>query len=159
MPRRLLATMFTTTTYGTWPPGDLRGYVDDGKILPGDPAVLENARRRMLGEPVYLTAEEQAIAFDALCAACMEFRYYLLAVSIESWHAHLLIDHGYDKCEDAIGRLKTRMRQGITSIRGSGRIWTEGYDERYCFDAPGITRRSAYIQRHHGNRPVAPAPH
>jgi len=39
--QNLLATMVTTTTYGTWLPGDVRGYVDDGVILPGDPTLLE----------------------------------------------------------------------------------------------------------------------
>ena len=34
MPPNVLATMVTTTSYGTWLPGELRGYVDKGVILP-----------------------------------------------------------------------------------------------------------------------------
>ena len=41
MPPNVLATMVTTTSYGTWLPGDARGYVDRGRILSGDPEKLE----------------------------------------------------------------------------------------------------------------------
>lgn len=146
--QNLLATMVTTTTYGTWPPGDLRGYVDDGVILPGDPKLLDRSRRLMKSDPVYLSAPDQQIAFDALVCAADEFRYALIAVSIESWHAHWLIDHGFDDVDAMVGRLKTRMRQAV----GRGRIWTEGYDARYCFDQAMIDRRRDYIRRHRGYR-------
>jgi len=150
----LLATMITTTTYGTWLPGDLRGYVDDGVILPGDPQLLEKSRGRMLGEPVFLTEAEQAVVFDALIAAAAEFDYVLHAASVESWHMHVLISHGADKVSAVAGRLKTRMRQAVER----GRIWTAGYDKRFCFTEREVAARVDYIRRHAGYRllPVDP---
>ena len=47
MQPRLLATMVTTASYGSWLPGDMRGYVENGIVLPGDPAKLARAVRRM----------------------------------------------------------------------------------------------------------------
>ena len=146
--QRLLAVMVTTTMYGTWLPGDVRGYVDAGRILPGDPTVLRAAVGRMIGRPVYLSHEEQARAFGALCGACEEFGYALRAVSIESWHAHWLIDAGYDNVSRMVGRLKTRMRQAV----GRGRIWTAGFDKRFCFDQDSVQSRQDYIARHRGHR-------
>ncbi len=146
----LLATMITTTTYGTWLPGDLRNYVDDGIILPGDPKLLERSRELMTSDSVFLTPSQQRIAFDALLNAATEFGYTLLAVSVESWHAHWLIDHNFDDVKTVAGRLKTRMRQALNC----GRIWTRGYDARYCFDRDSVKRRKLYIQRHAGFRPL-----
>lgn len=148
--RRVLATMVTTTTYGTWLPGDLRGYVDNGVILPGDPRLHQSAARRMSGNPVVLSRQEQAQASQALRAASHEFAYTLLAVSIESWHAHWLIDHGYDTVAAMVGRLKTRMRQALRR----GRIWTEGFDKRFCFDERTVETRRQYIERHAGFQPL-----
>ena len=142
--------MITTTTYGTWLPGDLRGYVDDGKILPGDPEVWDRAQTRMRGEPVLLSETEQLAALDALIEAGNEFGYELHAVSIESWHAHVLVSHGSDKVATVAGRLKTRMRQAVDR----GRVWTTGYDRRYCFTEADVAARSNYIQRHNGYRPI-----
>lgn len=146
--QRLLATMITTTTYGTWLPGDLRGYVDKGVILPGDPRLVESARGRMPSDAVYLNREERQRAFVSLCSAADEFRYTLLAVTIESWHAHWLIDHGFDEVATMVGRLKTRMRQSIDR----GRVWTKGFDKRFCYDERTVNQRRLYIHRHAGHR-------
>jgi hypothetical protein len=71
-------------------------------------------------------------------------------VSIESWHAHWLVDHAFDAVEVMVGRLKTRMRQAVAR----GRLWTAGYDARYCFDEEAVEARHDYIRRHHGSRAV-----
>ncbi len=146
--------MITTTTFGTWLPGDLRGYVDDGIILPGNPALLAHAKAMIKGAAVYLSRDEQAAALDGLIAGASEFQYRLIAASIESWHVHFLIDHGFDSVAVMVGRLKTRMRQAIRSTR----IWTAGYDSRYCFEEREVQNRWAYINRHAGSRKLPP-PH
>jgi len=149
--QNLLATMVTTTTYGTWLPGDLRGYVKDGIILPGNPELLERSRQRLKSPPVYLSAAEQDAAYRALVCAAREFHYALIEVSIESWHAHWLIDHAFDDVEVMVGRLKTRMRQALNR----GRIWATGYDARYCFDQESVDRRRRYIRKHQGWRDIS----
>jgi len=151
-PTRLLATMVTTTTYGTWLPGDARGYVDAGRVLPSDPFLESKSRRLMEGEAVFLSEEEQSIAFEALIAACVEFDYTLVAVTIETWHAHLLLTHGRDDVAKVAGRLKNRMRQAIDR----GRVWTKGYDKRFCYTEADVMHRQEYITRHRGHRPLPP---
>jgi hypothetical protein len=143
--------MITTTSYGTWLPGDLRGYVDRGIILPHDPDRLQRSRRLLKIDPVILTPREQEALFEALQRAADEFHYALFAASIESWHAHWLIDHAFDAVQVMVGRLKTRMRQAVAR----GRLWTAGYDARYCFDEEAVEARRNYILRHQGARPVS----
>ena len=110
----------TTTSYGSWLPGDVRGYVRRGVILPGDSELLEMSRRLMKGSPVRFSTAECDLLFAALVEACAEFEYRLSDVAIESWHLHMLLFHGDDKVETVMGRLKTRMRQRLAR----GRIWT-----------------------------------
>jgi hypothetical protein len=81
-------TFVTTTTYGTWLPGDLRDYVRRGIILPHDPNLLERSRTLLKGQPVFLSAPEREQLFHALLAACTEFHYRLSDATIESWHLH-----------------------------------------------------------------------
>ncbi|MEO0965891.1 MAG: hypothetical protein AAFY08_12310 [Planctomycetota bacterium] len=140
----------TTTTYGTWLPGDLRGYVDNGRVVQSDPLLESNAKRIMRAGAVYLTEVEQKTSFEALVAACDEFNYRLIAVSIESWHAHVLLSHGGDGVAKVAGRLKNRMRQAV----GKGKVWTEGYDKRYCFTEAEVQARYEYIAGHDGYRPL-----
>ena len=149
MPQRLMATMVTTTTYGSWLPGDLRGYVENGIILPGDPAVFSQAIQSMGARtPIRLSSEQQSIVFDALCDACTEFGYKLTDASVESWHAHWIVQHGFDPVADMVGRLKNRMRQALKV----GRIWTAGYYDSLLFDEPAVQARRIYVRRHAGCR-------
>ncbi len=140
--------MFTTTTYGTWLPGDMRGYVGDRLILPPNPALLSHARGMLASEPVYLTSLEQEMAFEALRASAIEFGYRLTDASVESWHAHWIVEHGFDAVEAVAGRLKTRMRQ----VLARGRVWTEGYCHRCLHSVAEIETARQYIARHGGCR-------
>ena len=144
----LLATMITMTTYGTWLPGDVRGYVEKGVVLPGNPELLACATKAMRAEPVFLSVAEQSNVWDGLQQAATEFGYVLHAVSIERWHAHLLLSHHHDTVSVVTGRLKARMRQAV----GRGGIWGRGYDKRYCFTEEAIHARVAYIRSHRGFR-------
>jgi hypothetical protein len=141
--------MVTTTTYGTWLPGDTRGYVEKGIVLPANPEREAFALERMASQkPVILTASQQNKVFESLQAASIEFGYELTDASIECWHLHWLISHGYDSIATMVGRLKNRMRQALNI----GRIWTEGYYDSRLFNATAIDARRNYIARHDGCR-------
>jgi len=87
----LHATMVTTTTYGTWLPGDINGYVQKGIVLPSNPALLNHAKQMMLKSPVFLTSDQQSAAFEAMLAACDEFKYaFFTSASNHGTHAGLL---------------------------------------------------------------------
>ena len=145
---RVLATLVTTTSYGTWLPGDLRGYVDDGVVLPANPRLLDSARALLSKAPVYFNVPQIIMLDCAIHAAAQEFGYRLTDLSIESWHLHWIIEHGFDPVEDMVGRLKTRMRQFLRRER----IWTAGYCHRCMYAPPEIKVASAYIGRHEGCR-------
>lgn len=146
--QRVLATMVTTTSYGTWLPGDLRGYVQDGVILPGEPKLLDHAKALMSQAPVYFTPPQIIVLDHAIRAAADEFGYVLTDLSIESWHLHWIVDHGFDPVRVMAGRFKTRMRQMINQ----GRIWTKGYCARCLDTEEELQIARAYIRRHKGCR-------
>jgi hypothetical protein len=139
-------TFVTTTSHGTWLPGDLRGYVRKGVILPGDATLLQLSRQQLKSPPVYFTLNERDLLFDALVAGCSEFHYRISDVAIELWHLHWILFHGDDSIEKVVGRLKTRMRQML----GRGRIWTEGYCAEPLFDNVAVEQAQKYIARHEG---------
>ncbi len=150
MPHQTLATMVTTTSYGTWLPGDMRGYVEGGEILPASPSLLSYAKQQLAKSPVYFTPAEQDIVYEALVNASGEFGCLLTDVSLESWHVHWICSHGADPVPKMVGRLKTRMRQALDR----GRVWTEGYCRRCLRSPPEIGTARAYIARHAGCRMI-----
>ncbi|WP_339912360.1 hypothetical protein, partial [Symmachiella dynata] len=148
MPQDVLATMVTTTSYGTWLPGDLRGYVEDKRILPHEPRLLLYSKQLLSRTPVFFDADEQSQLFEALIAAGDEFGSMVTDVSVDTWHLHWICAHGFDAVATMIGRLKNRMRQRLAR----GRIWTAGYCHRCLFTDAEIDIARAYILRHHGCR-------
>jgi hypothetical protein len=103
----------TTTTYGSWLPGDVRGYVRRGVILPSDPELLQMSRKLLKGAPARFSFAERDLLFDALVAACDEFAYRLSDATIESWHVHLLLFHGEDKIETVTARARANLDRGV----------------------------------------------
>ena len=136
----------TTTSYGTWLPGELRGYVRKGELVPGDPKLLDLSRQQLKGSPVYFRLAERLLLFSALRGACDEFHYRLSDVAIESWHLHWILFHGIDEIEDVVGRLKNRLRQSLNR----GRIWTKGYCAEPLLDNLAVEQAQEYIARHTG---------
>jgi hypothetical protein len=82
------ASFVTTTTHGSWLPGDVRGYVEHGRILPPEPALAAFAKAQMKTATVVLSERERVLAFDALIDAAQEFDYRLSDVVIEATHVH-----------------------------------------------------------------------
>lgn len=146
----VLATMITTTSYGTWLPGDARGYVEHGRLLPESPLLNAHAKSLLTSEPVFFSTTEQDLMFESLCQSSQKYHYQLFAVSVDSWHLHWLINHHQDPVSTMVGRLKNAMRQKLNR----GRIWTKGYNKRYCYSEDDVYSRMAYIQRHRGYRTI-----
>jgi REP element-mobilizing transposase RayT len=138
----------TTTSHGTWLPGDARGYVRKGRTLPGDSEVFALSKIRIETPPVCFSLVDRNQLFSALLDPCAEFNYKLSDAAIESWHLHWILFHGNDAIEVVVGRLKNRMRQRLAR----GRIWTEGYYAEPLFDNNAIEQVQQYIARHAGCR-------
>jgi len=137
----------TTTSYGSWLPGDARGYVERGELMPASPALEQHARCLLRQEPVLFSHDEGDRLERAILAACDEFGYRLFDLSIESWHLHWIVRHDAD-AKSMIGRLKNRMRQELRR----GRIWTKGYWRRELRTEEELLIARQYIRRHPGCR-------
>jgi len=140
-------TFVTTTSYASWLPGDARGYVQDGRILPAAPTLERHSRATLNELPVLFSSPEQQKLLHAFLAACDEFGYRASDLSIESWHLHWIVRHD-DSGASMIGRLKNRMRQRLNR----GRIWTRGYWQRALRTDADLLVARDYIRRHPGCR-------
>ena len=87
-----IAFLFTWSTYGTWLPGDARGWVEykHGFQLP-DPVRELEARARMTSEVVYLNAEQREQLHQQVAETCAHKGWTLLAVNCRSNHIRALI--------------------------------------------------------------------
>ncbi len=141
--------MITMTSYGTWLPGDIRGSINKGILLPPRPALERHARRLLRSPPVVFSDHEQDVLARSLDTTATLYDYPLEAVAIEATHCHVLTHPRDDTVAAMVGRLKTAMRQSLQR----GRIWTRGYNVRRCYSEQQVDAMRAYIAHHPGYRP------
>jgi hypothetical protein len=51
-------TFVATTSYGTWLPGDVRGYVQNETILPANPRLLKSTQASLKSDPVLFSTDD-----------------------------------------------------------------------------------------------------
>lgn len=96
-----LAFFLTWTTYGSWLPGDDRGWVDGhGHFRAAEPLQAASARREMVEEPVSFDVDQRASVENAIETDCRRRGWHLHAVHCRSQHVHVVVaaaDHGPDE--------------------------------------------------------------
>ncbi|MBN2272063.1 MAG: transposase [Sedimentisphaerales bacterium] len=140
--------MLTWTTYGSWLPGDQRGYVADAEILPGDERILERNRKRRKSPAVKLNAREKEIVEQTIRAEAEKLGHKLEAVIVCSNHVHLLARRHAQSIEEIVGRYKSLTTRALWQQGRKGRIWSICYDKRFCFTEQDIATKAKYIQNH-----------
>ncbi len=143
---KTLAIMFTLTTYGTWLRGDQRGWVDDGRILPANP-ILEADDRKRMKHSVYLFERSGLLEVGGFIgkSVCERLNLRIWALTVQRWHVHLLVGHTNHAVPAIVKCAKDAVRWGLRPGRP---IWADGYDKRYCFDQASVWNRVGYIERH-----------
>jgi hypothetical protein len=89
----VLAYHLTWTTYGTWLPGDARGWVRWGEngVKPPEPMREVQAKARLAETPVLLTDEQRALVEQTIRDHCRFRAWTLHAVHARSNHIHVVV--------------------------------------------------------------------
>lgn len=132
------------TTYGTWLPGDKRGYCTRrGKIYvpppkryakPGEAAynAAEHESIREFAESisddaVYFSPAEKEIAFDALIEEIDEIANIPAINCVGRWHVHWLCYFGTLKIKPTVARIKAAATRELNQNGFQGKHpWTKG---------------------------------
>jgi REP element-mobilizing transposase RayT len=139
--------MATFTTYGTWLQGDKRRFVKDGDIL--DPSVkLEQVNKSALKyDEVKLSKQERDIVKIAILQEAERIGEMILALSVQNDHVHIVIKEGGKPVDKVVNRIKTAAYYALREIGFKGKVWTKGYDNRFCFDEYSLRNRIKYVER------------
>jgi len=140
--------MLTWTTYGSWIPGDKRGYVKNGKILPGDLETLKNNKKRQKSSTVKLGTKEKEIIRREILSEAKRIGQKVEALSVYSNHIHLVVRPHTESIEKIAGRYKSLTTRALWKHGHIGRIWTRGFDKRFCFTEEEIARKIQYVNNH-----------
>jgi hypothetical protein len=88
-----IAYFITWTTYGTWLPGDQRGWVKQGQweVRLPDPSREHQARELMTGEVVVLAPDQRRIVHAVVVEHCRIRGWPLHACNARTNHVHVVV--------------------------------------------------------------------
>jgi REP element-mobilizing transposase RayT len=148
-----IAIFSTWTTYGTWLPGDERGWYQRGRGLQGPDARLRfEAALRLTEAAITLDPDQRRLVEQTVAAHCAIRSWLLHAVNCRSNHVHVVVTAAVRKIELpreqfkawCTRRLKEREQSAASAVRESW--WTErGWDE-YIDDEEALAIVIAYVR-------------
>ena len=122
-------------TYGTWLPGDERGWrardhrehVEGDYRSPPPPGVYDGLRAKaegqMKGGAVFLGPDVRRIAGQAMVEMLLHQGVELLAFSLDAIHYHLLARFGELRIRSTVGRAKKHSYHILRERGHEGRVW------------------------------------
>jgi REP element-mobilizing transposase RayT len=141
-----LGYMLTWTTYGTWLQGHKKGYVKKGKTLLPDKKLQQANKEAQSEETFRLTPQQKKVVRDAIMNQAIIIGQKVLALSVCSNHVHIVAEYIPKPICDVVAYYKKAGRLALKNFGIEGKIWTTGYDKRYCFDQKSLQQRIKYVQ-------------
>jgi REP element-mobilizing transposase RayT len=163
---RPFALLITWTTYGTWLPGDRRGYVSNTRRALGwepkenapqtsyradDAYTRHCAQELQQGPTVRLTATQARSAAEALLESTTRRGWRIERAAVMTDHVHVVLS----ECPPD-GSVCRRVLKGVSQQalgRLAGRLqrwWTAGGSDRYLNDVTSIDAAIAYVANQRG---------
>jgi len=155
-----LAYFLTWTTYGTWLPGDERGWVEKpGQFRAPDAERQESARRRMTESALTLDAERRHIVEDTIADHCRIRGWHLHAVNARTQHIHVVVSAPGRDPEDVMDQFKAwctrKLKQRERSRQSAGKKlrqnwWTQRGSKRRLNDEDELEAAVLYVREGQG---------
>ena len=162
--------LLTWTTYGTWLPGEDRGFVSNVRDGPGPevrhnipgtpvdramPGLKAAAQSRMKGEPVALTADQAAEIVAQVIETAKYRGWTLLAVAVMWNHVHVVVAvPGDPDPADLLRDFKSYAARRLNRRWGkpaSGTWWTESGSRRILRGDGAVPGAVDYVARRQPN--------
>jgi len=140
--------MITWTTYGTWLQGDKRGYVKDGNIIEGNEGLHKANIAKLKNPPTKLNADHRKTVRQAILRKGEEVGQKIYAIAVCSNHVHIVAECTSDSIEQVVSYYKNAARLALRAGGFVGRIWTKGFDKRFCFDEAELKNKIRYVENH-----------
>lgn len=144
----MLGYILTWTTYGTWPQGDNRGYVSNGKVLNANPALRTANLHRLKNPAIFLAHKQCKVVHKAIFDEAKILGQEILAIAVCPDHIHLVVQPAGYSMEKIVSHYKNAARIALRSNGFVGRLWTKGFDKRFCYTRQDLQSRIVYVKKH-----------
>jgi REP element-mobilizing transposase RayT len=147
-----LAFFLTWTTYGTWLPGDSRGWTDGaGSMHTATPRLARAAQRAMNGPAIGLSVSQRQRVEQAIIEHAAVRGWTLHAVQCRTAHVHVVVTATGVAPETILAQFKAWSTRALNAMRDMQskshreRVWTRGGSMRRINDDEGLAAVVMYV--------------
>ncbi len=145
---RMIGFMATWTTYGTWLQGDKKGYVKNGIILEANPELEKSNKELLKHNKIKFPKRFREAVKNAILKESEEIGQKVYAITVCSNHVHIVVESIGKSCGYSIGRFKKAATKVLRKYGFNDKVWTKGFDKRYCYNEQELKKKIKYIQKH-----------
>jgi len=149
----MIGYMITWTTYGSWLQGDKRGYVKNGKILAQNDKLKSANQRQRKYPTVKLNSEQKQIVENTITEEARRINHKIFAIAVCSNHVHIVASVSEESIEQAVHRYKYSATLALHKFGSQGKIWSKGFDKRFCFTNKELENKVRYVESHNDGQP------
>ena len=148
---RVIAYFITWTTYGSWLPGDARGWIDrhEHQIHTADLQREANARERMQDKQVLLNARLRTLVEETIQEVCTYKEWKLRGIAVQSNHIHVILSASEINPTEILRTLKAYCSRALnqhTHQTKSKSWWTRSGSIRYLSHNHSLQRALEYVE-------------
>jgi REP element-mobilizing transposase RayT len=144
----MIGFMATWTTYGTWLQGSKKGYIKNGVTLKANPELEETNKALLKHEKITIPKSLHTIIKNAILKEAEEMSQKVHAITVCSNHVHIVVGSIGKSCGYSVGRFKKAATGELRRYGFHDKVWTKGFDKRYCFSEQELEKKIRYVQQH-----------
>jgi REP element-mobilizing transposase RayT len=156
-----IAFFSTWTTYGTWLPGDPRGWYQSGRGLQEPDALRRfEAALLMTEEALILDMDQRRLVEKTIADHCLIRKWIMHSVNCRSNHVHVAVtapDRSIELPREQFKAWSTRRLKNLEQARGSSVVrenwWSERGWDVYFDDEDALANVNDYILDGQGSQP------
>lgn len=158
--------LVTWTTYGSWLPGDRRGFQTRRckEYVPPPPRYAKageptydsevyrprwNANLQLCPNAVRLTRDEQCDALVAMVIELQKLSVTPRIIALAPTHGHLIAQFGALMIRPTVGRLKAHATRALTNPGNRKRVWSDQCHMESLPNEWALQNGVEYLRRHH----------
>jgi len=144
---RMIGFMATWTTYGTWLQGSKKGCVKNGITLKANPELEKSNEALLKHDKITIPKNIRIIIKNAILKEAEETGQKVFALAVCSNHVHIVVESIGKKCGYSVGRFKKAATKALRKYGFNDKVWTKGFDKRYCYNEQELGRKIKYVLR------------
>ena len=113
-------------------------------------AQLEKTNKKLLKhDKIIIPKNLRTIVENAILKEAKAIGQQVYAIAVCSNHVHIVVESTDKRCGYSVGRFKRAATKALREYGFAYKVWTKGYDKRYCYNQNDLETRIEYVQSHH----------